>query len=84
MNTTDFTIIDWTNFYQFLFEHVINLTFLLIKLLITICLLDICEFLYVALDLFVYFLSTRYNPLSYSSYIYEIQFYNYILLVTIY
>ena len=58
MNTTDFTIIDWTNFYQFLFEHVINLTFLLIKLLITICLLDICEFLYVTLDLFVYFLSS--------------------------
>ena len=58
MNTTDFTIIDWTNFYQFLFEHVINLTFLLIKLLITICLLDICEFLYVALDLFLYFLSS--------------------------
>ena len=58
MNTTDFTIIDWTNFYQFLFEHVINLTFLLIKLLITICLLDICEFLCVALDLFVYFLSS--------------------------
>ena len=58
MNATDFTIIDWTNFYQFLFEHVINLTFLLIKLLITICLLDICEFLCVALDLFVYFLSS--------------------------
>ena len=58
MNTTIFTIIDWTNFYQFLSEHVINITFLLIKLVITICLLDSCEFFFcVDLDFFVFFLS---------------------------
>ena len=57
MNTADFTIVDWTNFYRFLFEHVIDLMLLLIKLLITIFLLDGCEFFCVALDLFVFFLS---------------------------
>ena len=60
INTTVFTIADQTNFYRFLSEHVINIMFSPIKLLIIICLYDICDFFFffgVALNLFEFFLS---------------------------